>query len=93
MVPIRSVGVQGDSRTYGRILAIETFPTPEGRLQDRATALVNQISEINRVIALTGSHEPLEDLRVAPARLTNGAARPAARGGPHRARFLSDDRL
>lgn len=70
VVPIRSVGVQGDSRTYGRILAIETFPTPEGRLQDRATALVNQISEINRVIALTGSHEPLEGLRVAPARLT-----------------------
>lgn len=28
IVPIRSVGVQGDSRTYGHILAIEEFPTP-----------------------------------------------------------------
>ena len=70
VVPIRSVGVQGDSRTYGRILAIETFPTPEGRLQDRATALVNQIDEINRVIAVTGLHGAVGDLRVAPARLT-----------------------
>ncbi len=69
IVPIRSVGVQGDSRTYGHILAIEDFPTPEGRLQDRATALVNQIDEINRVIALTGSHAAIAKLRVAPARL------------------------
>jgi GMP synthase (glutamine-hydrolysing) len=69
IVPIRSVGVQGDSRTYGHILAIEEFPTPEARLQDRATALVNQIEEINRVIALTGSNGPMGELRVAPAAL------------------------
>ena len=70
IVPIRSVGVQGDSRTYGHILAIEDFPTPEVRLQDRATALVNDLRDINRVIALCGSHAAVKDLRVRPGALT-----------------------
>lgn len=70
IVPVRSVGVQGDSRTYGHILAIEEFPTVESRLQDRATALVNHIREINRVIALTGSHGPLSGLQVTQSHLT-----------------------
>jgi GMP synthase (glutamine-hydrolysing) len=70
IVPIRSVGVQGDSRTYGHILAIEDFPTPEARLQDLATALVNDLRDINRVIALTGSHTAVADLCVRPSALT-----------------------
>ncbi|HEY3838293.1 MAG TPA: glutamine-hydrolyzing GMP synthase [Bryobacteraceae bacterium] len=70
VVPIRSVGVQGDSRTYGHVLAIDQFPTPETALQDQATALVNQLTEINRVIAVTGSMVPIAELRVEPARLT-----------------------
>jgi GMP synthase (glutamine-hydrolysing) len=70
VIPIRSVGVQGDSRTYGRILAVDQFPTPDQPLQDKATALVNQLVEINRVIALTGSSIPIDGLRVAPAYLT-----------------------
>jgi GMP synthase (glutamine-hydrolysing) len=72
LVPIRSVGVQGDSRTYGNILAIEEFPTVEARPQDRATDLVNRIRDINRVIALTGAHAPMSELRVAPAKLNRG---------------------
>ena len=70
IVPIRSVGVQGDSRTYGHILVLEDFPTPEARLQDRATTLVNELRDLNRVIGLTGSHSPVKDLRVRPAALT-----------------------
>jgi GMP synthase (glutamine-hydrolysing) len=70
IIPIRSVGVQGDSRTYGHILAIEDFPTPEARLQDRATVLVNDLRDINRVIALTGSHTPVAQLQVRPTALT-----------------------
>jgi GMP synthase (glutamine-hydrolysing) len=62
--------VQGDSRTYGHILAIEDFPTPEARLQDRATALVNDVRDINRVIALTGSYTAVGELRVRPTALT-----------------------
>ena len=69
IVPIRSVGVQGDSRTYGHILAVNDFPTPDNRLQDRATAIVNRVADINRVIALTGSHAPLEQLAVTPSAL------------------------
>jgi GMP synthase (glutamine-hydrolysing) len=70
IVPIRSVGVQGDSRTYGHILAIEDFPSPEARLQDRATELVNHLRDINRVIALAGARAPLASLAVRPASLT-----------------------
>ncbi len=70
IVPIRSVGVQGDSRTYGNILAIEEFPTPEAHLQDRATALVNDLVDINRVIARAGGCEDIGGLRVRPAALT-----------------------
>jgi len=69
IVPIRSVGVQGDCRTYGHILAVEAMPTPEARLQDRGTELVNRIREINRVIALTGSHTSLSGLCVRPSGL------------------------
>lgn len=59
LIPVRSVGVQGDSRSYRSIMALETFPPG-----DEATALVNRIGDINRVVALVGSHAPLADLRV-----------------------------
>ena len=68
-MPIRSVGVQGDCRTYGHILVIPGFPAPELPLQDRATALVNEIREINRVIALTGSPNRVDEFRVEPGGL------------------------
>ncbi len=70
IVPIRSVGVQGDSRTYGHILAIEDFPAAEALLQDQATTLVNEVRDINRVIALAGSPVALQSLSVRPAWLT-----------------------
>ncbi len=70
VVPIRSVGVQGDSRTYGHVLAIDEFPTPEARLQDRATALVNDLRDVNRVIALTGSVAALPELAVRASGMT-----------------------
>jgi len=59
LLPIRSVGVQGDSRSYRSVLALETFPPG-----DEATALVNRIGDINRVVALAGSKTPLSELRV-----------------------------
>ena len=59
LVPVRSVGVQGDSRSYRSILALESFPAG-----DAATALVNRIGDINRVVALAGSRVPLETLHV-----------------------------
>jgi GMP synthase (glutamine-hydrolysing) len=65
LIPVRTVGVQGDSRSYRSILALETFPPG-----DEATALVNRIGDINRVVALVGSHTPLADLRVTRGFLT-----------------------
>ena len=59
LVPVRSVGVQGDSRSYRSILALESFPAG-----DEATALVNRIGDINRVVALVGSRVPIGEMRV-----------------------------
>ena len=59
LVPVRSVGVQGDSRSYRSILALESFPPG-----DEATGLVNRIGDINRVVALVASHATFKDLNV-----------------------------
>jgi GMP synthase (glutamine-hydrolysing) len=64
MIPVRSVGVQGDSRSYRSVLAISG---PD--LHGRATALTNRLTEINRVIAIV---EParIEKMQVKRATLT-----------------------
>jgi GMP synthase (glutamine-hydrolysing) len=77
LLPIRSVGVKGDSRSYHAVLALEGLP--EGEI---ATELVNQRMDINRVVGLfyarvgiaemhssraTLTHERLERLRHADA--------------------------
>ncbi len=64
LVPVHSVGVQGDSRTYAPVLAIEAPDT------DRAADLINRMAGINRVIARLETREPLERLRVRPAALS-----------------------
>jgi GMP synthase (glutamine-hydrolysing) len=69
LVPVRSVGVQGDSRTYRPVLLVEDPPgTPE--LQARATRLINALPGINRVVALAGANSAVETLRVTPAAIT-----------------------
>ena len=45
IVPVHSVGVQGDSRSYAPVLCIESLD------HVRATELINVIREVNRVIA------------------------------------------
>ena len=72
LVPVRSVGVQGDSRSYAPVLAIDTFPSHEARLQDEATELVNRSAGVNRVIARVASREPLERQKVYSSALTHG---------------------
>lgn len=56
LLPVQSVGVQGDSRTYRLTLGLahyseEAFAT--------ATELINHRSDVNRVVALAGGVEPL----------------------------------
>src|SRR2546426_1044337 len=49
VIPIRWVGVQGDSRAYAPVLALDVFPA--AGLQDRATELITSTRGINRVVA------------------------------------------
>jgi GMP synthase (glutamine-hydrolysing) len=62
LIPIRSVGVQGDARSYRQALAIEAPPSQT--LIEQAPALTNRLHDINRVIATVGARAPLENMRV-----------------------------
>lgn len=66
MLPVLSVGVQGDSRTYAPVLALKG-----ARLDhERATELINRFSGINRVVAPVGSHAPIGEMQVFESELT-----------------------
>jgi GMP synthase (glutamine-hydrolysing) len=65
LLPIRSVGVKGDSRSYHSVLALEHLPD-----DDIATELVNRMSDINRVVGLIYSRVGLGEMRSSPATLT-----------------------
>ncbi|MBV6430105.1 MAG: GMP synthase [glutamine-hydrolyzing] [Bryobacteraceae bacterium] len=66
LLPVHSVGVQGDSRTYRPALALDGMPSDE----HAATGLINRIEGINRVVASAASHAPLASLRASPAFIT-----------------------
>jgi GMP synthase (glutamine-hydrolysing) len=66
LIPVRSVGVQGDSRSYAPVLAIEAIR------QDEATELVNRTAGVNRVIARVSVREPMEHQRVFVSSITHG---------------------
>ena len=65
ILPVRSVGVQGDARSYRSVLAIDG-----GNLLERATELVNRIGEVNRVIATVKTIVPVPEMRVHKSPLT-----------------------
>jgi GMP synthase (glutamine-hydrolysing) len=69
VVPVHSVGVQGDSRSYAPVLAIDRFPT-DAALQNEAGEIVNATAEINRVIARVDSAAPLGEMKVFESGLT-----------------------
>jgi len=58
LIPVHSVGVQGDSRTYAPVLAIDSLD------HARATALSNRVSGINRVVASVETRVPIARMRV-----------------------------
>ena len=66
LLPVRSVGVQGDSRSYRGVLALASKPTLAD-IQKTAPALINSRIDINRVVALCDSKAPLSDLKVSKA--------------------------
>ncbi|HEX4592850.1 MAG TPA: glutamine-hydrolyzing GMP synthase [Bryobacteraceae bacterium] len=65
LLPIRSVGVKGDSRSYHSVLALENLPEDE-----LATELVNQIGDINRVVGLVKARAPISAMRSSVGTLT-----------------------
>ncbi len=67
LLPVRSVGVQGDERSYRPVLALDGPFSNDAAVFDRATALVNQLPEVNRVVACLS---PLDSLAVQPSSLT-----------------------
>ena len=66
IIPVRSVGVQGDSRTYRPVLAVEAVPATEDQVSD----LTNCRPDVNRIIGVAHTCEPIADLKVMPAHLT-----------------------
>jgi GMP synthase (glutamine-hydrolysing) len=70
VIPIRSVGVQGDCRSYAPVLAIDQ-PDSIEMLHELATELTNRIHGINRVIALVRGEGELSGLRVRASSLTS----------------------
>ncbi|MGD0500582.1 MAG: glutamine-hydrolyzing GMP synthase [Bryobacteraceae bacterium] len=66
LAPVRSVGVQGDSRSYAAALVIDA---PD---HDRATALINRLAGVNRVVARIETHVPVPAMTVRACSLTPG---------------------
>ena len=64
VIPVRSVGVQGDSRSYAPVLAIDALDT------GRATELTNRLSSVNRVIAPVEMRAPWKEMRVRACSIT-----------------------
>ncbi|MGH9631921.1 MAG: glutamine-hydrolyzing GMP synthase, partial [Bryobacteraceae bacterium] len=65
LIPVYSVGVQGDSRSYRPILAISGDD-----LLERATGLINRLSNINRVVARIRSSTEMQKMTVRVSALT-----------------------
>ncbi len=76
LLPLRSVGVQGDERTYRSVLVLDHM---QGDAHERATHLINTLSGINRVVALVDSRAPFSGLQVFPVRSLPSAWRGCAR--------------
>ena len=66
MIPVNSVGVLGDARSYAPVLAIESLDL------ERATELTNRLTGMNRVVAAVQTRSPLSELTVRACSLTAG---------------------
>jgi GMP synthase (glutamine-hydrolysing) len=69
VLPVRSVGVQGDSRSYRHALAVD-LPLTTELVTKTAPALTNRRSDINRVVAVAGTKAAPGSLRMFEAYLT-----------------------
>jgi GMP synthase (glutamine-hydrolysing) len=66
ILPVQSVGVQGDSRSYRSVIALDSFP----QRAELAAELVNRLFTVNRVVVNAGSHVPVSGVRSFPSTLS-----------------------
>ncbi len=66
ILPVRSVGVQGDSRSYRSALAIHDFPDTD----EETAQLVNSSEGVNRVVVQIWADGPIASMRTVPAKLS-----------------------
>ena len=64
VIPVNSVGVQGDSRSYAQVLAIGCLD------HARATDLINRLRGVNRVVASVDLKAPIGAMRVRASSMT-----------------------
>lgn len=70
IVPVHSVGVQGDSRSYRPVLLMPSLPAWEENYE-RAVRLINSTTLYNRVVLMPAANDgPVPELRVRKAGLT-----------------------
>jgi GMP synthase (glutamine-hydrolysing) len=69
ILPVRSVGVLGDARSYASVLAIAPAAGGLDQARERATELVNRLRGVNRVVAGMALRAPVEEMQVRPATL------------------------
>lgn len=60
VLPIRSVGVQGDYRTYGHPVALFGGDRDWGLLEEVSTRITNAIGEVNRVVYALSHSTPVK---------------------------------
>jgi GMP synthase (glutamine-hydrolysing) len=64
VIPVNSVGVLGDARSYAPVLAIDALD------HARATELTNRLTGMNRVVAAVDTKAPLEEMQIRACSLT-----------------------
>jgi GMP synthase (glutamine-hydrolysing) len=64
VLPVKTVGVQGDARSYRAVLAVN------GTDRAAATAVVNRRTDVNRAVHLAASHGSIGEMRASRAYLT-----------------------
>ncbi len=61
ILPVRSVGVQGDKRTYTSPVLLLNAKRDWNWLESKATQIVNEVRTVNRVVFLLGSNTNFSD--------------------------------
>jgi GMP synthase (glutamine-hydrolysing) len=69
LLPVRSVGVQGDERSYRKTIVLDRPPTVRD-IEKTAPGLTNRRSDVNRVLAVCGSRSGVAQFSVFPAAIT-----------------------